>query len=42
MTWKLLWQLVLIVGMISFIVMFFIFAINGFKEIMKIINNQND
>ena len=42
MTWKLLWQLVFNVGMISFIVMFFIFAINGFKEIMKIINNQND
>tara|TARA_B100001142_G_scaffold305931_1_gene335331 strand:+ start:150 stop:278 length:129 start_codon:yes stop_codon:yes gene_type:complete len=42
MTWKLLWQLLFIVGMISFVVMFFIFAISGFKEIMKIINSKND
>ena len=42
MTWKLLWQLLFIVGMISFTMMFFIFAISGFKEIMKIINNKND
>ena len=42
MMWKLLWQLLFIVGMISFVVMFFIFAISGFKEIMKIINNKND
>ena len=42
MTWKLLWQLIFILGMLSFVVMFFIFAINEFKKIMKIINNQND
>ena len=42
MTWKLLWQFVFILGMISFIAMFFIFAINGYKEIMKIIKNKND
>ena len=42
MIWKILWQLLFIVGMISFIVMFFIFGISGFKEIMKIINNKND
>tara|TARA_B100001123_G_C14975309_1_gene893328 strand:- start:375 stop:503 length:129 start_codon:yes stop_codon:yes gene_type:complete len=42
MTWKLLWQLLFIAGMISFVVMFFIFAISGFKEIMKIIKNKND
>ena len=42
MIWKILWQLLFIVGMISFIMMFFIFAISGFKEIMKIINSKND
>lgn len=42
MIWKFLWQLLFVVGMISFIVMFFIFAISGFKEIMKIINSKND
>ena len=42
MTWKILWQLVFILGMISFVVMFFIFSIKGYKEIMKIINNKND
>ena len=42
MIWKFLWQLLFIVGMVSFIVMFFIFAISGFKEIMKIINSKND
>ena len=42
MTLKILWQLVFILGMMSFIVMFFIFAISGFKEIMKIINSKND
>ncbi len=40
--WKLLWQTLFIVGMASFIVMFFIFAISGFREIMKIINSKND
>ena len=42
MIWKILWQLVFILGMMSFIVMFFIFAISGFKEIIKIINSKND
>ena len=42
MIWKILWQSLFIVGMISFIMMFFIFAISGFKEIMKIINSKND
>jgi len=42
MTWKLLWQLIFILGITSFIVMFLIFSINGFKEIIKIINSKND
>ena len=40
--WKLLWQLLFILGMISFVVMFFIFVIGGYKEIIKIIKNKND
>ena len=39
--WKLLWQLLFILGMISFVVMFFIFVIGGYKEIIKIIKNKN-
>ena len=37
-TWKLLWQIVFIIGMFMFIIMFFIFGIKGYKEIMKIID----
>ena len=42
MSWKLLWQLTFIVGMSAFVILFFVFAINGYKEIIKIINNKND
>ena len=38
MTWKLLWQIVFILGMFTFIIMFFIFGIKGYKEIMGIID----
>ena len=36
-TWKLLWQIVFILGMFMFIIMFFIFGIKGYREIMRII-----
>tara|TARA_B100001123_G_scaffold317330_1_gene355471 strand:- start:224 stop:352 length:129 start_codon:yes stop_codon:yes gene_type:complete len=42
MGWKFLWQLTFIVGIIIFIVMFFIFAFKGYKDIMAIIKNKND
>ena len=42
MSWKLLWQLTFIIGMNAFVILFFIFAINGYKEIIKIIKNKND
>ena len=38
MTWKLLWQIVFILGMFIFIIMFFIFGVKGYREIMEIIN----
>ena len=41
MTWKLLWQIVFVSGMFMFIVMFFIFGIKGYKEIIKIMNKTN-
>ena len=42
MSWKLLWQLTFIVGMIIFVVMFFIFAFKEFKDIIKIIKNKDE
>ena len=42
MNWKLLWQLTFIIGMSAFVILFFVFAINGYKEIIKIIKNKND
>ena len=38
MTWKFLWQLIFILGMFIFIIMFFIFGVNVYREIMEIIN----
>lgn len=40
-TWKLLWKTTFIVGMMMFIVMFFIFGIRGFRDIIKIMNNNS-
>ena len=42
MTWKLLWQIVFIIGMTTFIIMFFIFTIKGYQDIKKIIKKNND
>ena len=37
MTWKLLWQITFILGMIGFIIMFLIFTVKGYKDIVKIV-----
>lgn len=42
MSWKLLWQLTFIIGIIIFIGMFIIFAFKGFKDIVKLLNKKND
>ena len=42
MSWKLLWQLIFIIGIVIFVIMFFVFAFKGFKDIVKIIRNKND
>ena len=42
MSWKILWQLIFIFGIGIFIIMFFIFAFQGFKDIVKIIKDKND
>ena len=39
MTWKLLWEITFILGMLGFIIMFFVFTIKGYKDIMKIIKD---
>ena len=40
MTWKLLWQITFILGMIGFIIMFLIFTIKGYKDIIKIVKKK--
>ena len=42
MDWKFLWQFIFIFGIIIFIIMFFIFAFKGFKDIVRLIKNEND
>ncbi len=41
MTWKFLWQITFILGLIAFIIMFLIFTIRGYKDIMKILKKKN-
>ena len=40
MFWKLLWQIVFILGIFAFIVMFFVFSIKGFKDLILIIKGK--
>ena len=42
MTWKLLWQMVFIMGMVSFVMMSIIFTIKGYHDIKKIIKKNDD
>ena len=42
MTWKLLWQIIFVLGMFMFIVMFLIFGIKGYKDIIKLIKKDNE
>ena len=41
-SWKILWQFTFILGIIVFILMFFVFAIKGFKDIKKLIRNKDE
>ena len=40
--WKLFWQLIFILGMISFVGMFIIFTKSGYKEIIEILRHKNE
>ena len=40
MFWKLLWQIVFVLGIFSFTIMFIIFTIKGFKDIKLIIKGE--
>jgi len=42
MSWKLLWQLTFIMGLASFIVMFFIFTFQGYRDIIKLIKRDDE
>ena len=42
MTWKLLWQITFILGMIGFIIMFLIFTVKGYKDIVKIVKKKSN
>ena len=42
MTWKFLWQLVFILGMTSFILMFIVFAVKGYRDIVKLITMEKN
>jgi len=42
MSWKLLWQITFILGIIFYIIMFIIFAYKGFIDLIKIIKENND
>ena len=41
-TWKLIWQLVLLVTIVLFIFMFFKFTFEGYKELREILKNDEE
>ena len=42
MTWKLLWQVVFILGITIFVVMFVVFSIKGYRDIIQLIKKNNE
>tara|TARA_X000001036_G_scaffold148037_1_gene140773 strand:+ start:105 stop:239 length:135 start_codon:yes stop_codon:yes gene_type:complete len=42
MFWKLLWQLLFILGFIFFIVMFFKFTLSGFRELKALLRDKDE
>ena len=42
MTWKLLWQVVFILGITIFVVMFVVFGIKGYRDIIQLIKKNNE
>ena len=42
MTWKFLWQLVFILGMGSFIIMFIVFTVQGYRDSVKLITTEKN
>ena len=41
MFWKLLWQILFIVGMLIFIYMFIRFSYHGFYELKRLLNRED-
>ena len=42
MFWKLLWQVLFIVGLLLFVYMFIRFSYHGFHELRKLLNRENE
>jgi len=42
MTWKLLWQVVFVLGITIFVIMFIVFAVKGYRDITQLIKRNNE
>ena len=42
MTWKLLWQVVFVLGITIFVIMFVIFGVKGYRDITQLIKKNNE
>ena len=42
MSWKLLWQIVFILGMITFVIMFIVFSVKGYRDIIALMKRNNE
>ena len=42
MTWKLLWQVVFVLGITIFVIMFIVFAVKGYRDITQLIKKNNE
>jgi len=42
MTWKLLWQVVFVLGIAIFVIMFVIFGVKGYRDITQLIKKNNE
>ena len=40
--WKILWQIVLVVTLISFVFMFIVFSYKGFKDLRKMLEGESE
>jgi len=41
-TWKLVWQLLFVIGFLSFNLIFIIFSIKGYRELKELLKGNDD